>query len=72
VRIELRFLGGRESWLVAAVAGIALACHLLGRRPARRWSVEPADERPIDRPDFTVLDIGAVVRPLPAVNRAAL
>jgi hypothetical protein len=72
VQIELRFLGGRESWLVVAVTGIALACHLLGRRRARRWSAEPADEPTFDRPDFTVLDIGAIVRPLPAVNRGAL
>jgi hypothetical protein len=34
--------------------------------------VDPADELTIDRPDFTVLDIGAIVRPLPAVNRGAL
>jgi hypothetical protein len=72
VRIELQFLGGGESWLVVAVAGVALACHLLGRRRARRWSVEPVDERPVDHPDFTVLDIGAIVGPLPAVNRGAL
>lgn len=72
VRIELRFLGGHEPWPVVVVAGVALACHLLGRRRARRWSVEPADELQIDRPDFTVLDLGAIVRPLPAVNRAAL
>jgi hypothetical protein len=68
----LRFLDGRESWLVVAVAGIAVAFHLLGRQRARRWSAEPADELAFDRPDFTVLDIGAIVRPLPAVNRAAL
>jgi hypothetical protein len=72
VQIELRFLGGRESWLVVAVAGIALACYLLGRQRARGWSAEPPDELTFDRPDFTVLDIGAIVRPLPAVNRGAL
>lgn len=72
VRVELRFLAGRESWPVVAVAGLALACHLLGCRRARRWSVETADERPIDRHDFTVLDIGAIVGPLPAVNRGVL
>jgi hypothetical protein len=58
--------------IVVAVAGVALACHLLGRRRARGWSVEPPDELTVDRPDFTVLDIGAIVRPLPAVNRGAL
>jgi hypothetical protein len=54
--------------IVVAVAGVTLACHLLGRG----WSVEPPDELTVDRPDFTVLDIGAIVRPLPAVNRGAL
>jgi len=72
VRIELRSLGGREPWLVAAVTSVAIVCHLIGRHRARRWSVEPPDELANDGRVHVVLDIGAIVRPAAAVSRGAV
>jgi hypothetical protein len=63
VRIELRLLGGGEPWLVAGAAGAAVVCHLVGRARARRWSVA-LDEPISDGATLSVLDIGAIVRPV--------
>jgi MFS family permease len=63
VRIELQSLGGGEPWLVAGAAGAASVCHLVGRARARRWSVT-LDEPASDGAMLSVLDIGAVVRPV--------
>jgi hypothetical protein len=66
VRIELQLLGGSEPWLVAGAAGAASVCHLVGRARARRWSVM-LDEPASDGAMISVLDIGAVVRPVAPV-----
>jgi hypothetical protein len=66
VRIELQLLGGGEPWLVARAAGAAIVCHLVGRARARRWSVA-LDEPVSDGAMLSVLDIGAVVRPVAPV-----
>jgi hypothetical protein len=66
VRIELQLLGGGEPWLVAGAAGAASVCHLVGRARARRWSVT-LDEPASDGAMISVLDIGAVVRPVAPV-----
>jgi hypothetical protein len=66
VRIELQMLGGGEPWLVAGAAGAASVCHLVGRARARRWSIT-LDEPVSDGAMISVLDIGAVVRPVAAV-----
>jgi len=66
VRIELQLLGGDEPWLVASAAGAAIVCHLVGRARARRWSVA-LDEPVSDGAMLSVLDIGAVVRPVAPV-----
>jgi hypothetical protein len=63
-RIEMRCFGGREPWLIAAVVVAALMCHLVGRYRAVRWSVASTEDTEINRTDFTVLDIGAVTRPI--------
>jgi hypothetical protein len=63
VRIELQLLGGGEPWLVAGAAGAATVCHLVGRARARRWSVT-LDEPVSGGAMISVLDIGAVVRPV--------
>src|SRR5947207_2458797 len=57
VRIELRLLGGREPWLVAAAIGAAIICHFIGRARARRWSVEPPEELLQDGGTISVLNI---------------
>ena len=68
VRMELQLLGGGEPWLVAGAAGVASVCHLVGRARARGWSVT-LDEPASDGAMISVLDIGAVVRPVaPAVS----
>jgi hypothetical protein len=72
VRIELRLLGGQEPWLVAAAMGGAITCHLIGRARARRWSVEPPEELLHDGGTISVLNLGHVIRPVPAVNRGAI
>jgi hypothetical protein len=59
VRAELTALGGSELSMLAWPAAATLACHLAGRRTARRWSVEP-DEDFGDEDSVTVLAIGAV------------
>ncbi len=72
VRIELHLLGGQEPWLVAAAMGAAITCHLIGRARARRWSVEPPEELLQDGGTISVLNIGHVSPPVPAVNRGAI
>lgn len=71
VRIELRLLGGSERWLVASAAFAAIACHLVGRVRARRWSIAP-EEPTADAAIVSVLDPGSVIRPIPAVTRSGL
>jgi hypothetical protein len=63
VRIELQLLGGGEPFLVAGAAAAASACHLVGRARARRWWVT-LDEPVSDDATISLLDIGAVVRPV--------
>lgn len=63
VQIELRLLGGGEPWLVASVAAAATVCQVIGRVRSRRWSVT-LDEPVSDGGLVSVLDIGAVVRPV--------
>jgi hypothetical protein len=63
VQIELRLLGDPASMLklVGAIGAGAAIVDVVGRRLARRWSLEPPPELDEDYSEVTVLDIGAIV-----------
>ena len=58
VRSELAALGGDELSLLAWPAAAGLAFHLAGRRAARKWSIEPAEDFGDDQDSVTILAIG--------------
>jgi hypothetical protein len=58
VRFELAALGGDELRLLAWPAVMGVAFHLAGRRAARQWSIEPAEDVGDDQDSVTILAIG--------------
>jgi hypothetical protein len=70
VQIELRLLGDPASMLklVGAIGAGAAIVDVVGRRVARRWSLEPPPELDEEYSEVTALDIGSIV-PSPGASR---